>query len=220
MDIRHILGPIDTALTTIGNRLTSRSQGHWPTSDEIENNKVKSLANRLKAGSYKETLTNILEWQDRNIVFWIERWTISRVFIVSLGLTGAFVISFLMVPNSQILTWPIAMSVSSAITTSFILVVLLKYVRKIPIWDGLKNVFAQSIPIDVLLENKLGICRDYAKLTACLLSNIYPDAKIYFAHGRDHTATGIMIENRLYMLDQHLPILTVVSPGASSGALR
>jgi hypothetical protein len=209
MDMRHKLGVIDKTFTSKGNRSTSRSQGHLPTSNDIENNKVKSLANRLKAGSYKETLTNILEWQDRNIVFWIERWTISRVFVVSFSLAVAFVVPFIIVPNSQILSWIIAILASSAVTTFFILVVLLKYARKTSIWEGLKNLFAESISMDFLLENKLGICRDYAKLTACLLSNVYPNAEIYFSFARDHIATGIMIQGRLYMLDQHLPILTI-----------
>jgi predicted transglutaminase-like protease len=59
-----------------------------------------------------------------------------------------------------------------------------------------------------LLKNKLGVCRDYAKLTACLLSNIYRDKEIYFASTSTHVATGIMFEE-LYFLDQHLPVLTV-----------
>ncbi len=70
MDIKQSLRTIYKILT---NAIGHFFRGYWPTSDEIENNKVKSLANRLKAESYKETLTNILEWQDRNIVFWTER---------------------------------------------------------------------------------------------------------------------------------------------------
>jgi hypothetical protein len=143
MNIKQLLGAIDTALTSISNRLTSRFQRPWPTSDEIENNKVKSLANRLKAGSYKETLTNILEWQDRNIKFWIERWQISRVFIVSI-VTVFLVIPFFILPYSQTVWWIITILASIATTTFSILVVLLKYFRKTPIWDGLKNVFAES----------------------------------------------------------------------------
>jgi predicted transglutaminase-like protease len=41
-----------------------------------------------------------------------------------------------------------------------------------------------------------------------LLLNIYPNAEIYFANAPYHVATGIKIENKLYMLDQRLPILT------------
>jgi len=206
MDIKQLPNAICTVLTNISNRLIGRSQGHWPTSDEIENNKVKSLANRLKAESYKETLTNILEWQDRNIVFWSERWPVSILFNVTVIFFLVFLPVFLF--YSQILWWIIAMA-SSAVTTFLILAIILKFVRKIPMKDGLKNIFMQSISMDTFLENKLGVCRDYAKLTACLLSNIYPNAEICFANTRDHTATGIVIKNRLYMLDQHLPILTI-----------
>jgi predicted transglutaminase-like protease len=83
--------------------------------------------------------------------------------------------------------------------------------RKIPVKEGLWNALSRSISIDFLLKNKLGICRDYAKLTACLLLNIYPDSPIYSATAPGHVATGIMIEGRLYMLDQRLPLLTIDS---------
>jgi len=89
------------------------------------------------------------------------------------------------------------------------LVSLLKLIRKIPIKTGLKNTLVQSISIDFLIENKLGICRDYAKLTACLLYNIYTNQSIFFPQSSNHVAAGISIENRLYMLDQHLPIVTI-----------
>jgi len=58
-------------------------------------------------------------------------------------------------------------------------------------------------------DRKLGICRDYAKLTACLLSNIYKDVEIYFLHSAGHVATGMKIENELYILDQHPPLLRI-----------
>ena len=52
--------------------------------EEIENSEIKQLANRLKAVSDKETLTNVLEWQDRNIVFWFERYPLSHILLVSI----------------------------------------------------------------------------------------------------------------------------------------
>jgi predicted transglutaminase-like protease len=58
-------------------------------------------------------------------------------------------------------------------------------------------------------DRKLGICRDYAKLTACILRNIYHDSDIYFLHSSAHVATGIRIGHEVYMLDQRLPILTI-----------
>ena len=47
-----------------------------PNLEDIKNEEVEKLAKRLKGDSEKETLTNILEWQDRNIQFWWERWPI------------------------------------------------------------------------------------------------------------------------------------------------
>jgi predicted transglutaminase-like protease len=204
--------------------------GPCPTSGEIENSKIKSLASRLKAESYEETLTNILEWENRNIEFWAERYPISIVLMyivmaILILYIGFFIsiLLFLRLGNLAAALWLIrniigfvwtiiVMLASSTITTLAIMVSILHFNRKIP-WKevprGLWNVFWPRISMEWLLENKLGVCRDYAKLTACLLSNIYPNAEIYFASAPSHVATGINIENRLYMLDQRLPILTL-----------
>ena len=42
--------------------------GYCPTLMERENSEIKRLADRLKAVTNKETLANILEWQDRNLI--------------------------------------------------------------------------------------------------------------------------------------------------------
>lgn len=183
-------------------------RGYCPTSKEIENSEVREMADRLKAVSDKETLANVLEWQERNFVFWSERWPLSNLFsmLLIIGLFSLYVLLFL---NSQILWWVTVISAISAVTVFSVIVVLLKLIRKIPVWNGLKNTFAPSISINFFLKNKLGVCRDYAKLTACLLSNIYPYAEVYFAHAPQHVATGIMIENKLYMLDKQLPAVTI-----------
>jgi predicted transglutaminase-like protease len=192
---------------------------YCPTSDEIKNDDVKRLANRLKASSYKETLTNILEWQERNITFWTER-NINPTVLIGAGLIcGAiFIVGsvvLLITQSIQLLSsWRSFLEILSAIllgsivTTLTIMIWTIRSNRKIPLRQGLKNIFVASLPMNTLLQNKLGICRDYAKLTACLLPNIYPDAEIYFATAPGHVATGIKIGNELYMLDQRLPILT------------
>ena len=112
-----------------------------------------------------------------------------------------------------ITTWYIPIWITIMLTgTVLILAVMMQIIhsnRKIPILEGLRNAFSFSININFLLEKKLGVCRDSAKLTASLLLNIYPDAEIYFASAPSHVATGIVVENRLYMLDQRLPILTI-----------
>jgi len=225
INIKQKLIAIVTALRGISSRVYYRFscfQGYCPTSDEIENSKIKSLASRLKADSYRETLTNILEWQERNIVFWTERHPIvtvlsyaSRISLLTFGI-GLVVFFFIIILNIELLwllPWFIViwfvMLVSSIATTLAIMVWIIHGNRKIPVMEGLINALRPSIPINALLEKKLGVCRDYAKLTACLLSNIYPNGEIYFAHAPNHTATGIIIESKLYMLDQRLPILTI-----------
>jgi predicted transglutaminase-like protease len=226
-------------LTTIIMTLRRTFQGHFPTSNDVENSTIKSLASRLKAESYEETLTNILEWQGRNIEFWTERHPIltlltyiySRIvpaFLILAYIVPFFTIGILVMLNIntivlmwlvQILVWSvqnlwcfIAILATSTITIVGTMILVLHLNRRIP-WKevprGLWNIFVPSISIQFLLENKLGICRDYAKLTACLLLNIYPNEKIYFAYAPSHVATGIMIKDRLYMLDQRLPILTI-----------
>ncbi|MGD0028290.1 MAG: transglutaminase-like domain-containing protein [Candidatus Bathyarchaeia archaeon] len=233
MNIKQTLRMIYRVLTSaIGHFF----KGYWPTSDEIGNDKVMSLASRLKAESYKETLTNILEWQERNIVFWTERHPVLSLLGYIWLIFGATAVVFsvvsvsillLIVLNSQtvvlvwliqIVVWSIqnvwlfiAILASSNMTILATMISILRSNRKFP-WKevprGLKNVFFPSISMNFLLEKRLGVCRDYAKLTSCLLSNIYPHAEIYFASAPGHVATGIIIENRLYMLDQRLPILT------------
>lgn len=212
-------------------------RGYCPTSDEIENSEIESLARKLQADSHRETLTNILEWQERNMEFWTERhpmlalfWYVWLIFAFVGPVSYAVYIYstlLLILLNSQpvILVWLIQIAVwfiqniwwvfaifaGSALMILLIMISILHSNRKFP-WRKiprcLKNIFTPSISINFLLENKLGVCRDYAKLTACLLSNICPNAEIFFAQAPDHVATGIIIENRLYMLDQRLPILT------------
>ncbi len=53
-----------------------------PAPDDIENVKLEGLTEQLKGDSEKETLTNILEWQDKNIMFWWERYPMD--FILSI----------------------------------------------------------------------------------------------------------------------------------------
>jgi predicted transglutaminase-like protease len=220
---------IKQTLTTIIMTLNyyySCFQGYCPTSKERKNEDIKSLASRLKAESHEETLTNILEWQERNIEFWAERHPILTTFncicigvFATIFFVGTISSVFPVIVNIQLvllLLWSFVIGfiviVSSFATTLAIMIFTLHSNRKFP-WKeiprGLWNVFARSISIDFLLKRKLGVCRDYAKLTACLLSDTYPDEKIYFAYAPSHVATGIMIKDKLYMLDQRLPVLTI-----------
>ena len=75
------------------------------------------------------------------------------------------------------------------------------------IFELITLTFKVSLPLSKMLEYKMGICRDYAKLTASLLVNLYPNSKIYFFTIPRHVATGIKLGNRIYILDQKLPLL-------------
>lgn len=200
-------------------------QGHCPTAEEIRNSEIKILANRMKGHSREETLTNILDWQERNLEFWTERHPLRSMllaFISGSTVIGSFAFFALIIFAAlvfhffsflSLVTWYSAIWLTITLTGAILILMIMVQVihsnRKIPRYEGLKNALVNSIPIKALLENRLGVCRDYAKLTACLLLNIYPDAEIYFAYAPSHVATGIMIENKLYMLDQRLPILTL-----------
>jgi predicted transglutaminase-like protease len=197
--------------------------GYCPTSDEIKNGKIEELAMRLNDHSQKETLTNLLEWQDNNVFFWDERHPISTmlfysIFVVSpiifsigfcLSLIFSFIFAKWLVPSYQLAFFS-AFS-ASIITLLLVIFFLLSQNRKIPIKEGLWNAMKPSISIQMLLrrDRKIGICRDYAKLTACLLSNIYKDSEIYFVRSLGHVATGFKVREKVYMLDQKLPLLTI-----------
>ncbi|MCW4038525.1 MAG: hypothetical protein NWF13_07310 [Candidatus Bathyarchaeota archaeon] len=181
-------------------------KGHCPTVKDRESEKVKQLATRLKGNSDAETLTNILEWQNRNIEFWTERhpmWIILLLICLVFIIIRFFNLGWVF-PESAY-----DMLLGGIATLVITIAVILHLNRKIPVIDGFVKIITPSISIDFLLKNRLGVCRDYAKLTACLLSNIYPNEKIYFASAHQHVATGIKIKNELYMLDQRLPILTI-----------
>ena len=74
---------------------------------------------------------------------------------------------------------------------------------------NLQDTFKVSLPVEKILDYRLGICRDYAKLTATLLLTAYPNKEIFFITIPNHVAAGIKIRNRIYILDQKLPILPI-----------
>lgn len=187
-------------------------KGYYPTRKEIRNKKVRELAKRLKGRSNKETLSNVLEWEGINIEFWQERWPIVPAFLVMLAGLIICLTVYICLPNLRPylhpVLWLIAIFASSVVAT-FVIMLLVLYNRRLLNTKSLKNMFKSSISMNVFLEDKLGVCRDYAKLTACLLLNLYPNAEIYFATTPNHVAVGIKVKKRVYMLDQGLPITTI-----------
>jgi predicted transglutaminase-like protease len=181
-------------------------QGYCPSLEERENSGIRELAGRLSASSDKETLTNVLEWQDRNVVFWFERNPLSLALssiLVVLLITSPFLLL-----REQIVYAYFAVLVSIIVTLASVAVYMIHSYRKLPL-KQLLNISRLNVPIDSILENRLCVCRDYAKLTACLLSNIYPEAEVYFAHATNHVAAAMMIEKKLYVLDKYLPLTTM-----------
>ena len=248
-----------------------------PTVEDIENKELGKLAKRLKGDSDKETLTNILEWQDRNIQFWWERWAFDCLLKV-LGLISGII--FILFPFLQLLypsKFLIVEALLTVLVTIFIFISMLSNVLplvfyillflpivylltsvalRIPLLahqnilpytlfyvgclgavilimvylfiryriffreeksiskklfkflELVNRTFQLSLPVNKLLDNKLAVCRDYAKLTASLLFNVYPDSEVYFITIPQHVAAGIKIKNKIYVLDQRLPILT------------
>ena len=73
----------------------------------------------------------------------------------------------------------------------------------------LVDTFEASLPVKKILQYRLAVCRDYAKLTAALLFSIYPEKEVYFIEISSHVATGVKIEDRIYVLDQKLPVTTL-----------
>ena len=181
-------------------------QGYCPSLAERKNDKIIELANRLKADSKKETLTNIAEWQNNNVVYWFERYPLSIIL-------EAFVIIFLgslysgFLLGLWLLWWLVAILGAISATLLAMTILMTAYYRKISL-RHLYNVFSFSNPINFLVEKKLAVCRDYTKLTACLLFNIYPETEVYFVHASNHIATGIMVGENLYILDKYLPVAT------------
>jgi len=260
---------------------TSRDKKQFcPTSEDMENDELKNLAERLKGDSEKETLTNILEWQDRNIQFWWERWPLDHSLKILIPISSllALIISLpflLLLYYSKFLvvfalfivliaTFFFVLAFSNTMLKIFYLFLSFPFVYlftsfalRIPIlaqnilpytlfyvgclgaialimvylsirykmfWREkdvkekiskttfgkvVNDTFRLSLPVDKILKYRLAVCRDYAKLTASLLFRVYPNSKVYFIKIPNHVAAAIKIKNKCYVLDQHLPILTI-----------
>jgi len=186
-------------------------KGYCPTLAERENNRIKELANRLKADSKKETLTNISEWHNNNMIYWYERYPLSFILGVLVVISLVFFcLNYILQFWWQFwwLWWLFVIFGTASATLLVIVILLIIDYRKISP-KHFFDIFSFSISTDFLLDKKLAICRDYAKLTASLLFNIYPETDIYFVHARGHVAIGIFVEKKPYILDKYLPLTTI-----------
>ncbi len=234
-----------------------------PTIEDLKNKEIKLLASKLKGDSDKETLTNILEWQDRNLKYWEERWLTATILtfllilsaftlfmyfnainpavlgLLVLGIIGLILLEtslfkfiyhlvFLLVlvvtyvaiitSNLQSITlrsetflFILAVSLLLGAFLSLIVSLIMKYknIKSTVPEFRLEDTFKLSLPVEKILKYRLSICRDYAKLTAALLLTLYEGKEIYFTLIPKHVATAIKLNEKLYVLDQRLPILTL-----------
>jgi predicted transglutaminase-like protease len=279
---RKMLNKFKTALVLIGKKQ------FLPTDTDIKNVELKKLAKRLEGKSEKETLTNILEWQDRNIQSWKERGILELPGYVLMGLSIILYVfallpvlflfyyylaslnilspsasllivltifllfmawllyqntivkiiyillfsypiytlerAYLALPLQKSSTIDMVLALTSlngvlcgaAALTIFYLVMSYRPIfrgnpfktKASKIWGIMNNTFRISLPIHKILEYRMAICRDYAKLTASLLFSIHPNSKVYFLTIPRHVASAVKIDGKYYILDQKLPVLT------------
>lgn len=223
-----------------------------PSKEDLECKEAKELSKRLMGVSYKETLTNFLEWQEKNIRYWDERadmfifisllsiiplwfiymlsylWTIlfTAIFLIFflnfmlflflaliLMIEAIIILSYaaMYVSNASIIVYIVALSTVFGGIVSLLLYTRIKYryFKTAHPEFRLRDTFKTSLSVKEILRYRLAVCKDYAKISATLLSISYPQNKIYFLTFPSHAAAGIKIGDKIYVLDQRLPVLTV-----------
>jgi len=240
-------------------------EGHnsfLPKNKEVENPEVRSLAKRLKGRNDAETLTNILEWEDRNLKFWDDRWLmlpivsvliisfVSLLLLLEANILSIFIMLLLLclflvssrsgkllemvliplllpffislfvvvmaalqmrIVPSHLLVFSVFTSLSLGGSLSVLYYLGKKYKiikQSVPEFE-IGDIFALSLPLTKILSYRLAVCRDYAKLTMALLLNLYPNGKLYFVEIPGHVAAAVKLDETIYVLDQHLPILSL-----------
>lgn len=141
-------------------------------------------------------------------------------FIFNLVLLFIFSIAYVLLLSSMIQTisipsktfiFIVAISLLVGAFISLIINLVMKYRNlktAIPEFK-IDDTFKISLPIEKILKYRLSICRDYAKLTSALLLNIYTKSEIYFVLIPKHVAVAIKLNDKIYVLDQKLPVLTL-----------
>lgn len=234
---------------------------YLPSEKDIGHKDIKELSYILKEDSEVKTLTNILEWQERNITPWKDRWYMGLLlggtsaiatvmsllgmyigiildrfspklgFQIILGLVLLFLAfaiygemylySLIQMPLLSLflivlrdwapLWYVIGLSaiLGGIIITIIYLQLKYKETKRLVSDFKLSDISKKSLPVEKILKYRLAVCRDYAKLTAALLFNLYPENEVYFIEIPNHVATGIKIRDKIYVLDQKLPITSL-----------
>lgn len=75
-------------------------------------------------------------------------------------------------------------------------------------WHINKYIASNKLPVKKILVWNLAVCRDYARLTASLLYNLYPDSEIYTVLLPTHQASGIKFNDKILILDPNFSLPT------------
>ena len=188
-----------------------------PTPEDIK--EAQHLAKKLKRDSDKDTLDNIIRFQNENIAYFNERNVSSDAFICSI-IFGLLVIPYL-VPIASLPTIFIIFIAILILGQLGIIMVTVDRFRKKMKWkqeqfhlkeliqsikEALKyanGIIQKNMPVKKILDWKLAICPDYARLTASLLSILFPNSELYFIYMYHHVVAGIKFNNEIYVFDPH-----------------
>uniref|UniRef100_A9A7C3 Transglutaminase-like domain-containing protein n=1 Tax=Methanococcus maripaludis (strain C6 / ATCC BAA-1332) TaxID=444158 RepID=A9A7C3_METM6 len=241
-----------------------------PSNEDLNLKEINEISKYLTGKDDTETITNILEWQDRNMDYWFEKADLLRsiwgsfclvilLFMPSLNPWGIipdgifFRASILFLIPSFILLCLTYFEVIDLITLFFIcgafmllwacfepitysflgscllfsgiifggLLLFLSYIwikyphqlkkgteyTKEDLLRLLKLTFKLKLSLRDILKYKWVICGDYAKLGSTMLLKSFQKKDVCLIGFDKHIASAICIDNKLYVLDQKLPLI-------------
>ncbi len=165
----------------------------------------------LKAESDIETATNVLEWQEQNMDYWYERvWSYVTMLLSIVGFVIFLVIYKVTLSKS---VWGISCLFLGYFIGNLIML-FEKYKHGLKkrfnfknhkdVYRLLKFTFKYTIPLEQIIKYKQGHCRDYTRLSAAILLNLY--IQPYFVTIPSHVAAAIKVKGIFYIIDQSLPL--------------
>jgi predicted transglutaminase-like protease len=162
-----------------------------PTCEDINN--TKELSSKLKSNDLSKTISNILEWEERNIQYWYERSdllisSLLGIMLIAPLLILAFATNIMnnlfkleIISKIDVLARIVSLLAIASLPGTLFFVLCYNqrktdhFVTKNNI-IGEKNklnitTFKPSISINNILKYRLAVCRDYAKMSCALLAS-------------------------------------------------
>lgn len=193
---------------------------------------ISKLNSRVRGENEVEKISNVLEWQDRNIDYWYERADLSTVTAFWFALLAVDVIIGALLFAVAILCTVIHITIFSFIYPTIILlfcigVVFIGIIANNLVYAGVKSSHfihkktgkksfkkalnlvrltfgLRGLPLACILKYKIAMCSDYTKLTVAALFNL--NFEPYVISINRHSATAVEIDEKYYVLDQQLPV--------------